>query len=57
MPFSGIYALFSLFIVLVIFVFTLYKRDLKRAVLLSSLSLVVMVAIFVVFLTITLNNM
>lgn len=57
MPFSAIYALFSLFIVLGIFVSTLYKRGLKHAVLLSSLSLVVMVAIFVVFLTVTLNNM
>jgi len=57
MPFSAIYALFSFFIVLGIFVFTLYKRGLKHAVLLSSLSLVVIVAIFVVFLTVTLNNM
>jgi hypothetical protein len=57
MPFTGIYTLFSLFIVLAIFVFTLYKRGLKHAVLLSSLSLVVMVAIFVVFLTVALNNM
>jgi len=57
MPFSGIYALFSLFIVLGIFIFTLYKRGLKYAVLLSSLCLVVMVAIFVVFLTVALNNM
>jgi hypothetical protein len=56
-PFSVIYLLFALLIVAGIFVFTLNRRGLKQALLFSLLGLGIFIAIFVVFLTIALNNM
>jgi hypothetical protein len=56
-PFSAIYLLFTLLIVVGIFIIAFNRRGLKQALILSLLSLVALVAIFVVFLTIVLNNM
>ena len=54
MPFSAIYLLFTLLIVVGIFIITFHRRGLK---ILSLLGLVGLIAIFVVFLAIGLNNM
>ena len=57
MPFSAIYLLFALLIVATIFVITLNRRGLKQAFIFFLLGVGIFVAIFVVFLTIALNNM
>jgi hypothetical protein len=56
-PFSAIYLLFALLIVAGIFIITLNRRGLKQALIFSFLGLGILIAIFVVFLTVALNNM
>jgi hypothetical protein len=56
-PFSAIYLLFTLLVVAGIFIIALNRRGLKQALLFSLLGLGIFIAIFVVFLTIALNNM
>ena len=57
MPFSAIYLLFTVLIVAGMFIMTFYRRGLKQALIFSLFRLVGFSAIFVVFLTIALNNM
>jgi hypothetical protein len=55
-PFSALYLLLTLFIVFGISIFAFKRRGLKRALIFSLLGLGIFAAIFVVFLTVTLNN-
>jgi hypothetical protein len=57
MPFSAIYLLFTVLIVAGIFIMTFYRRGLKQALIFSLFSLVGFIAVFVMFLTVALNNM
>jgi hypothetical protein len=57
LSFSAIYLLFTLLIAVGFFTITFYRRALKQALILSLLSLVGLITLFVVFLTIVLNNM
>ena len=57
MPFSALFVLVALLSVTGIFIFSLRKRGLKMAILLSGIGLIAFGAIFFIFLTIALNNM
>jgi len=57
MPFSALFFLVALLSVTGIFIFSLRKRGLKIAVLLSGIGLIAFVAVFFIFLTLALNNM
>jgi len=57
LPFSVLYFLATFLIAASIFVLAYYKRGLKLAVILSTLSFGVSAAIFLVFLSLALNTM
>jgi membrane associated rhomboid family serine protease len=57
MPFSALYLLLTLLIVLAVFAYTYKKRGLKVAIISSGIAFGVLAAIFLLFLTAALNNM
>ena len=57
MPFSALYLLLALLIVLAIFFFTYNKRGLKVALSSSGSAFGVLAVLFLLFLTAALNNM
>lgn len=57
MPFSALFCLFTLLVTAAIFVLVYWKRGLKHALGFSFFSLILMIILFLILVTFTLNNM